>query len=155
MRQLNSKLFAIKSLTLVALCATLLSFTNKIGGDVFEVYLNNKQVMQQFLTRDASVRSIDLRESNASDMLRISYSHCGQIASGRSIAIKDGQNKSLKVWNFADGATMAFEVKDVQALQKLNKDNKLNLFYSSKLLPDGRILASLIVSKENRVSVNQ
>jgi len=68
----------------------------------------------------------------------------------RSLTIKDGQNKTLKEWHFADAATgkvaMTCKVKDIVGLKKNNGTITLDLYYSSNELPKGRQLASLVVA---------
>ena len=65
----------------------------------------------------------------------IKYHHCGQVGKSRSITIKDGQNKILKEWHFADvsktDAAMTCKVKDIPGLKKGNGTITLNLYYSS------------------------
>ncbi|MBD0332962.1 MAG: hypothetical protein ICV66_09915, partial [Chitinophagaceae bacterium] len=70
----------------------------------------------------------------------------------RHIAIKDG-DKVLRQWNFTDatGANvfMTCKVKDIADLQK---NHKLQLYYSSKELPEGRLLASITFVGNNKVA---
>jgi hypothetical protein len=75
------------------------------------------------------------------------------VGKNRSLTIKDGQNKILKEWHFADGsagkAAMSCKVKDIIGLKKGNGSVTLNLYYSSTELPKGRQLASLVVASQN------
>lgn len=145
MKQNNSRSLVTSSL-LIALCATIFSFsTAKNGGDSFEIYLNGKLVLQQALYNNKEVKSLQLTQSSENDKVDIYYSHCGQTGKNRTITIKDGQNRLLKEWHFADATgknAMSFKLKDILSLQNKN-DNRLNLYYSSKELPDGRLLASI------------
>jgi len=128
------------------------SFTNK-GGEGFEIYLNSKLVLQQFGSQLNQVKSLQLDQSSSNDELTIKYHHCGQVGKNRSITIKDGQNKILKEWHFADvskgGAAMTCKVKDIIGLKKGKGPVTLNLYYSSSELPKGRQLASLVVASGN------
>ena len=54
-----------KSMLVLAICATLFSFRNKPGGEGFEIYLNNKVVVQQF-GKDAHNKV--LKEFNYADV---------------------------------------------------------------------------------------
>jgi hypothetical protein len=142
----------IASLLLLA-SFTLLSFTNSKGGEGFEIYLNSKLVLQQYGNQLNNVKSIQLDQSSPNDELTIKYHHCGQVGKNRSITIKDGQNKILKEWHFADvstgNAAMTCKVKDITGLKKGNGAITLNLYYSSTELPKGKQLVSLVVESKN------
>ena len=141
----HSKLIVAKSL-LILVCATLFSFSSKKGGDSFEIMLNGKRVLQQFVYASKGVQTIQLTQTSDSDKLDIYYSHCGQVGKKRSITIKNEKDQPIKVWEFADAVdkkgVMSFKLKNVLSLRK-NKTDKLNLFYSSSELPAGRILATI------------
>jgi hypothetical protein len=141
----HNKMIVAKSL-LILVCATLFSFSSKKGGDSFEIMLNGKRVLQQFVYASKGVQTIQLTQTSDSDKLDIYYSHCGQVGKNRSITIKNEKDQPIKVWQFADATdkngVMAFKLKDVLSLRK-NKTDKLNLFYSSSELPAGRILATI------------
>lgn len=159
MLQRKNRSLAIRSLVLVALCAVLFSFSDEVGRESFEVYLNDKVILQEYVSREADVKSIHLDQRAGNDVMKIHYNHCGRIGKGRSITIKDQQNKVLKEWSFSDAtegtaSLMTFPVKEIVALQKGNS-GKLKLYYSSKqLLPDGQLLANVVLDKENSVSLN-
>ncbi len=141
----NSKLIAVKSL-LVLFCATLFSFSSKRGGDSFEIWLNGKRVLQQYVHVAKGVQTLYFAQTSDNDKLDIFYSHCGQTGKSRYITVKDEKNRPLKVWKFTDAdgsnAAMSFKLKDILSLKK-SKTDKLNLFYSSRELPDGRLLATI------------
>ena len=141
----HSKLIVAKSLLVVA-CATLFSFSSKRGGDSFEIVLNGKRVLQQFVYASKGVQTIQLTQTSDSDKLDIYYNHCGQVGKNRYITIKNEKDEAIKVWKFADAVdkngAMSFKLKDVLSLRK-NKTDKLNLFYSSSELPAGRTLATI------------
>src|SRR4051812_36692490 len=104
-----------KTTVLVAIASTLMSFTN-FGVEGFQIFLNNKMVVQQF-GKMADTSHILLDQSLADDQLKIKYYHCGQIGTNRTIVIKDGKNNQLKEWHFADAASsstpMLCNVKDI------------------------------------------
>jgi len=135
-------------LALAAFFTTLFSFSVKPGGEGFEIYLNNKLMLQQYGSQMDAVKSLQLNQRLSNDQLSIKYHHCGRVGKSRMITIKDGQNKILKEWRFADatdaGASMNCKVKDIVALQKGNT-SQLKLYYSSTELPKGRLLASIIL----------
>jgi hypothetical protein len=135
-----------KTLALVTICAALFSFSPKPGGEGFEIYLNNKAVIQQYGNEMNTVKSLNLDQSLSNNQLTIKYHHCGKVGKNRIVTIKDGQNKVLKEFRYADAATpvaaMALNVKDIVSLGKGN-NNSLKLSYSSSELPDGRVLATI------------
>jgi len=148
-----SKAKAIKRLAAVALCATLFSFsTGNGGGEGFEIFLNNKLVLQQYGSDMNKVKMLKLDQAADNDQLSIRYHHCGKVGKSRTITIKDGQDKILKQWSFTDvadaAARMTCKVKDIRDLQK-GKDKTLKLYYSSSELPQGRLLTSIIAGTKN------
>ena len=141
----HSKLIAVKSLLILS-CATLFSFSSKRGGDSFEIVLNGKRVLQQFVYASKGVQTIQLTQTSDNDKLDIYYSHCGQVGKDRYITIKNEKDQPIKAWKFADAVdkngAMSFKLKDILSLRK-NKTDKLNLSYSSSELPAGRTLATI------------
>jgi hypothetical protein len=99
----HSKLIVAKSL-LILICATLFSFSSKRGGDSFEIVLNGKRVLQQFVYASKGVQTIQLTQTSDNDKLDIFYNHCGQVGKNRSITIKNEKDQPIKVWKFADAA---------------------------------------------------
>jgi len=136
-----------KTIMLVAMAATFLSFTNS-GGEGFEIYLNNKVVIQQFGPKLDATQRLKLNPHSANDLLTIKYHHCGRVGKNRVITIKDLQNKTVKEWRFADAATpvaaMNCNVKDILNLGT-KKDTEFKLYYASSELPGGRLLTTLVI----------
>lgn len=154
MTTIKKSLIAINALLLVVLSMMNYSFTTVPGGDSFEVYLNNKLLFQQYIAKKEGVKSIQLDKSNYNDQVTIYYHHCGQTGTDRSISLRDAQNKELKVWHFSDANTaMSCKVKEIMSLQKLNSGNQLILYYSSKELPQGRLLAAVTISNDKKETV--
>jgi hypothetical protein len=89
-------------------------------------------------------------EGSANDVLRVHYNHCGKIGKSKTLSIKDAQNKTLKTWQFADDEEqfMTCKVNEVIALQKRNSGARLNLYYASKEIPDGKLLAAIVSGDE-------
>ena len=154
MEKLNLKLLS-KFMICFAVCTALFSFSVKPGSDSFTIYLNNKLMIQQYVTRDEAVKNLVLNESYSDDLLNINYSHCGKTGSGRTISFMDHQKKVLKKWNFSDdsGEAVSVKVGDVLALQKMSKNNSLKLVYASNELPEGRTLAVILAS--DKISLNR
>lgn len=132
----------------VVLCATLFSFTNDFGGDTYEIHLNNKLLLRQMVLKQASVADISLHPKTDQGQLSVYYSHCGVTGKGRSISIRDDGHQILKEWSYANATTthssMNFTMKELAALHRPGR--KLNLFYSSTELPEGKLLAHIVLS---------
>ena len=147
MLQIIKNARTMRVIALCIVCATLFSFTKPFGGEGFEIYLNNKLVLQHYGTPTKIVKNLQLDESSYNDQLTIKYHHCGRVGKNRTITLKDEKNNVLKQWSFANAndATnaMTCKVKDIIDLQKKNGSTTINLFYSSSELPDGRLLAAL------------
>ncbi len=137
-----------KTLALVAICTALFSFAPKPGGEGFEIYLNNKLLLQRFGNEMNNSSSLQLASATANDQLVIKYHHCGQVGKNRVVTIKDEQNNVLKVFRYTDAAkpvlAISVPVKDLLSLKKGN--TVLKLFYSSTELPNGRMLTSINTS---------
>ena len=135
---------------------TLFSNKSNFGGEGFEVYLNNKLVLQQFGKDLNSVKSLQLDQSASNGQLAIRYFHCGRPGKSRVVTIKDEQNDVLKEWRFGDtqdaAAKLCCNVKDILALPKLKAGKKVNLYYASSELPGGRLLAILTAVNKNNTA---
>lgn len=122
----------------------LLSFT-KPGGEGFEIYVDNKLVMQRYNKDINTVQALSLDNATATSEIKVKYWHCGKIGKNRSITLKDGQDKVLKQWRFADvadvSAPMTFPVKDLLVAKKTTA--VIKIVYSSSEIPGGRQLATI------------
>ncbi len=140
---------------LLALCASALFSSGIAGGDHYEIYLNKKLLLKQFVGQSSSTRlNLPLDKVNDKDLLSVYYSHCGQTGKGRRIQVKNGENHILKEWKFADakGADvyMSIWIKDIMTLKKNHPNADLNLYYfASDHLPRGRMLASIAQEGKN------
>ena len=147
-----SKTKAIKRLTVLALCGMLFSFSSGSGGEGFEIYLNNKVVLQQFGSNMNTVKTLKLDQAAANDEISVRYYHCGKVGKNRIITIKDEQDKVLKQWKFSDASDatdrMTCKVKDIMSL-KIGNSSTLKLYYSSSELPKERQLASISVGAKS------
>jgi len=152
---------------LLTLSAMLFSFSVKtaekffpiksdFGGEGFEVYLNNKLVLQQYGKEMNIVKSLQLDQSTGNGELAIRYYHCGRPGKSRILTIKDEQNVILKEWKFGDAkdaaAKVCCNVKDILALPKLKAGKKVNLFYASTEIPNGRMLVTITTGNKNNTA---
>jgi hypothetical protein len=142
MQTMYKKTFAATVL-LVVLSIPLFSFFSAPGGDKFEIYLNNKLVLEQYVSTTMSPRFISLAPDNYNSKIDIYYKHCGLTGKNRALILKDANNKVIKKWQFTNtGAAMTLKGKDIMDFQKDNTKT-LRLFYSSAELPQGRLLATV------------
>jgi hypothetical protein len=150
MNQFISKLSGVKLLTCAVLSAVLLSFSG-IGGEGYTIRMGDRLLLEQHVTLKSAVPNFSLYQRDAGKALFIYYSHCGQIGVSRSIAIKDGQNRVLKEWKYADAvsgnAPMVCKVKDILALGG-EAGGSVQLVYSSKEIPSGKVLANVALSMD-------
>lgn len=137
----------VKALTILAICLTSFSFKAGKGTDSYKIYLNDKLILEQYVSNKFTVKDLQLTNANVNDQLIIFYNHCGQIGKGRSIAIKNDQGKLLKEWKFEDVAGadkgMRIPVKEILQLEKSNTGSHLNIYYAAAQLPSGRTLATV------------
>jgi hypothetical protein len=140
----------------IALCASLLSFISIPGGDKFEVYLNNKMILEHFVTQ-RTAQYLTLHQSNYNDRIDIYYSHCGKIGTSRYIVIKDEQDKVLKQWQFpnatAENRNMTWKVKEIMDLQKGKDRRSFKLYYISREIPGGKLLATVVMANSSYTKV--
>ena len=136
-------------LLLLAFCATLFSFAPKFGGEGYQVYVNNKLVLERYGSQMEAVKTVTLDEDVANGQVTVKYYHCGRVSKGRVITIKDDQNNILKQWKYTDVSeslpSMNCSVKEIIGLRKNINSNSLNLYYASSELPNGRLLATFSV----------
>ena len=150
MKTIQKKLLVLTAL--MGICICLLSFSSPRGGEGFEIYLKNKLMVQQFGKEMNSVKTLQLNPNYANEEITIKYYHCGQAGKDRHVTIKDMQGKVLKDWRFYDNSrngAMDCPVNEIVALQKQN--SSVDLYYSSKELPNGRLLVTLTSSNDSQV----
>lgn len=144
------KKYAVLSLAL--LCTILFSFSGRKGGDIVEIYVNGKQVVQQFVHIDKSVKTLNLPLLGNNDKIEVFYSHCGHSGTNREITVRNEKNEIIRKLSFADSkdnrSFMRFQAKDLPG----GKNAKLGLYYAAKELPEGRLLATIIWNDNKAVA---
>ena len=147
-----------KVVMLVALATTIVSFSPSFGGEGFEISLNGKVVMQQFGKDMNTVKNLQLGQLRSTDRLTIRYHHCGHIGKNRVITIRDGQDKTLKVWRYNDSNSPLGEMlcssQDIITFNKAG-NQVLKLYYTSSELPAGRLLANIVAGNNNAVAARK
>ena len=154
MRVHNSRFIISKTLLLLVGVIASFSFVAPRGGDVFKIYINNKMIVEQFVHNNPPMKVISLDQRNYNDEVSVYYSHCGQIGKSRQLSIRDASNRVIKTWKFADAGKehtpMTFRVKDILDVQKGEAPYKFTIIYTSKELPKGYSLASVVASKSSK-----
>jgi hypothetical protein len=146
----------VNPLLWVTLCTALFSFNLRPGAHSFQVYLDSKLMLEQYVNAKNEVPKLAIDQS--ASKLVVKYNECGRTVSGRTITIKDDKNKILKAWNF-EGETsgykdgMVCKVKDIFALKE-NGSNTLKVYYSSKDFPEGQLVVTLVLNGETKASLN-
>lgn len=134
-------------LPFAALSFMLSSYSSMPGGEGFEVYQNNKLVLQQFGGDMKNIKSLQLNAASLKDQITIKYYHCGRPGKDRHITIRTKDKKELKNWQFANITNkdpgMSFRVADVPVA---GKKSVLDVYYSSSEIPAGRLIVSLVVN---------
>lgn len=126
---------------MVITCAILFSFSARPGGEGFEVYLNSKLVIQAHGAGMDEVKSLDLKNSSATDKLTVKYFHCGKIGKNRIVTLKNAANKVIRTFRYPDtqnNSSMEIPLRDLNV--------SVRLFYSSTELPKERPLLVLNTS---------
>ena len=144
----------MKGLVWIVFCTTLFSFS-KIGGDSYTIHLNEKQLVQFYVHSKAATPSISLAQATTNDQLFVYYNECGKIGKERKLSIRDEKDNVLKEWQFTnvtgEHTPMSFKAKEILALKK-NGNNKLKLFYASREISNGQLLATIEVSDNLKAS---
>ena len=145
------------SLIGVALFAGLASFSSLPGSHSFQVYLDDKLVIDQYVNSRLDAPKLVLDPAENHRQLTVKYNECGRTATGRILSLKDSNNKVLKEWRF-DGESkgysgaMTCSIKEITALFQ-KESNPLKLYYSSKDFAQGQLVASVLRGGELKSSL--
>ena len=122
--------------------------TAKAGLDSYEIYLNEKLILKQYVNEPLKLASLQLSQANINDRIVINYSQCNmpdKLGKGRSVSVKDATGKTVKVWKFANASGkrvgMEIPVKELLALNSQVAGKDLTFFYAAEGLPQGQMLA--------------
>jgi hypothetical protein len=132
-------------LALPSFCLALFAFSFSVpfGGEGFEVYVNNKLVLQQFGKEMNNIRTLGLSKQGQNSEVTVKYYHCGQSGKNRELSIRNNQNRVLMKWTFADGAVMKFSLTELRSLHKAEGETLLSLYYACGEKPRGQKLVQL------------
>ena len=146
--KLKSTLRHILLLLVLGFSAT--AFAPKLGLDSYEIYLNDKLIMKQYVNQPLNLRTLQLENASPKDELWIKYTHCNKKGAGsnRSLELKDSKGHLLTQWTFADTGSenkpMKIPVAELLELEKEHKDHQISLLYKSNELPGAELLAYLL-----------
>lgn len=144
----KKKLFSMAFLLLIA--TFVVSFVSPAGGEGYEIYIDNKLVLQQFGQQAKQVKNLQLNSAQIKSELKVKFYHCGMAGKSRTLELKSPDQKVLRQWQFAneEGKNFAISVpvKEIAELQEKSGAGTLHLFYASKEVPQGRFLAGIIIT---------
>ncbi|GAA0880517.1 hypothetical protein GCM10009119_34870 [Algoriphagus jejuensis] len=150
MKTMKVKIALCSALLAIVLGLVTMSFSPRLGLDGYEIYLNDKLIMKQYINQPLNLRTLQLDKAAPEDMLWIKYNHC-TIKSGsgseRVIVLKDMKGHELKQWKFANSPSenkpMKVSVAELRQLEKEHADHQVSMYYKSKELADAELLAYL------------
>lgn len=141
---------------LVAASSFIYSFVTPMGGEGFEIYIDNKLVLQQFNQEMKQVKNIQLTAAHSKSELKVKYYHCGMVGKSRTLELKNSDKKTVKRWEFdnSEGKNFAITVavKEILDSQEKLGNGTIYLYYSSKEAPQGRLLAGIVHGNKNSVT---
>lgn len=149
MKTVNSFLIVVFAVMITALY----SFVSPTGGEGFQIYVDNKLVLEKFHHDMKKPTNLKLNPASANSRLEVKFYHCGLAGKSRSLSLKDAGQKLLKQWDFTneEGKNFAvtIPVKELINFQQKAGDATLYLYYSSKEAADGRLLTGLVRAERN------
>lgn len=141
---------------LVAASSFIYSFVAPMGGEGFEIYIDNKLVLRQFNQEMKQLKNIQLTAAHSKSELKVKYYHCGMVGKSRTLELKNSDKKTVKRWEFdnSEGKNFAITVavKEILDSQEKLGNGTIYLYYSSKEAPQGRLLAGIVHANKNSVT---
>lgn len=137
--------FWLKGAAALMIASTLFAFTGNFGGEHYEVFIGSERVVSQFVSSKGYETPKVALPAQSDGQLTVKYNHCGRNGEQRSLSLTDSHNKVLKTWSYKETTAKQIEplAIDLKALASYAKASPVNLVYTSKELPDGRVLATL------------
>lgn len=122
------------------------SYRDKKGGDMFQIFWNGKQVLQQFVHISKETKTLQLSTFGEKDQLQVLYSHCGTSGKSREIIFRSEKNEALHAFQFQNhqdpNSRMAISGKAFGKVQP----GKMYMYYRSKEIPTEKLLAIIYLS---------
>lgn len=144
-----------KTVLLLVTAVFLQSFSAKSGGDHYRIFLNDRLVLEQFVTLPVKTKALSLEGANQNDLFIIHYSHCGVAGKERSIAIKNEGGKILKEWKFADTKATGMQLTVKKISDACGKSSKTFIYYASKEIPSGKLLTTLDLKRTTTAKLSE
>ena len=94
------------------------------GGEGFQIYVDNKLVLQQFNQEMKELKNIQLTAAHSKSELKVKYYHCGMAGNSRILELKNSDQKTVKRWQFDNGGGKDFTV-TVPVKEILDSQEKL------------------------------
>lgn len=139
--------FISKGFILIMIAVFFQGFSKNRGGDYYRIFLNEKLVVEQFLTQPKGFAPLSLSTANGNDQLFIHYSHCGVAGKDRTITLADEKGKPVKMWRFADSKSTAMQLPVKEILNASGKMGTGSIYYASKEKPSSQLLTKLDLKK--------
>ncbi len=144
----KSNFFATLFLLVITTC--MVAFVSPAGGEGYEIYLDNKLIIQQFGKQMKEVKNLQLNSSHIKSELGIKFYHCGMAGKSRTLELKINDKQIVKKWQFANSSDnhyiITVPVKEIINLEKKSATGTFDLYYASKEAPQGRKLAEIILT---------
>lgn len=147
--------FKWRSMMILLATFALVSFRVRPGGESFSVYVNDKMILQHYFGYDKDIKALNLSNTSPNDQLRIHYNECGKIGTDRKISLTDKTDKLIKSWSFADigeNASPYMTVKVKELSGAIGNNQSVKLYYFSKEIANGRLLASVVTDDGPKAS---
>jgi hypothetical protein len=129
------------------------AFISPLGGEGYEIYIDKKLVIQQFGQQMKQVKKLQLSADQVKSELNVKFYHCGMAGKSRVLEVRTPDKQVLKQWQFANDEaknfTITVPVKEILDLQKKAGTATLQLLYSSREAPDGRLLAAIVMQSNS------
>jgi hypothetical protein len=149
---MKKKRFLIMAL-LLSFNLFIAAFISPLGGEGYEIYIDKKLVIQQFGQQMKQVKKLQLSTDQVKSELNVKFYHCGMAGKSRVLEVRTPDKQVLKQWQFANDEaknfTITVPVKEILDLQKKAGTATLQLFYSSREAPDGRLLAAIVMQSNS------
>jgi hypothetical protein len=135
----------------VIVSLAIFSFGTPAGADNFQIYLDKKLVVQEFVHLIKKPQTINLQAAHQNSQIDVYYNHCGELGKSRTIVLKDNQNRVLREFHFKDGNKfMTCKVSAFVDFKKKDAIPAIHLYYAAKQSPEPRLLANIMVNASDK-----
>jgi hypothetical protein len=132
---------------LIIIAALFQGFSKKPGGDFYRIFLNDKLMVEQFLTEPKGSPQLSLGTATTNDQLFIHFSHCGIAGKDRTITLTDEKGKQIKVWRFTNSKSTVMQLAVKEIMNASGKTGTGSIYYASKEKAATQFLAKIELKK--------